>query len=312
MDAFVVIERWGPAHVLAGPTPWTHAHKDAPPICAVSAAGVRVPAALCTARDNFGESVVERTELHLTPPDSPIVEGARLARAFHVGDRQIGDRHSGRTGLVELLPGARLSDVLLALDSRKGVLPVVAALLVARDVAGVIAALDGQPRFTGNDVVIGWDGVSRVEQQLSSIWVAKDSLFEWLTPEHVRGLPIVRESSAHAVGQVLYALLLGRNPAKRANTFLTLEAARNGDRPALARRDVPDVVAALLERALHPQPEARWPLPALAEYLDEAVRALADPAQVASMWRALLEEAMPDVRRAQLDWLEELQVARLT
>ena len=85
--------------------------------------------------------------------------------------------------------------------------------------------------------------------------------FGALSPEQVKGLPTVPASRVFAVAGVLAGLLTAASPFLRGSLFETLHAVVRGElhwdpteNPAC-----PAALAAVLRRALLPEPERRWP-----------------------------------------------------
>lgn len=83
----------------------------------------------------------------------------------------------------------------------------------------------------------------------------------WMSPEHARKVPITPASDVFTLGAILCELVTGRQPFRRGNAALTLQALASAEevRVAALGVPVPEVLAAALDRALAKDPAARWP-----------------------------------------------------
>jgi eukaryotic-like serine/threonine-protein kinase len=80
----------------------------------------------------------------------------------------------------------------------------------------------------------------------------------YMSPEQLRGEPVDARADQFAWGVVAYELLAGRHPFHAEKGGVTLFASILGDTPE-PLTGIPDVVAAVVMRALEKQPEDRWP-----------------------------------------------------
>jgi len=84
--------------------------------------------------------------------------------------------------------------------------------------------------------------------------------FGWMSPEQASGQPVDSRSDIFAFGILLYQLLTGRHPFRRATTVETLEAIREEEvePPSRLVPDLPPEVERTVLRCLHKNPARRW------------------------------------------------------
>jgi serine/threonine-protein kinase len=92
----------------------------------------------------------------------------------------------------------------------------------------------------------------------------------YLAPEQVLGQPASPRSDVYALGLVAYECLTGRRPFVGDSPF-AVATARVGQYPPPLDPDVAPAVAAVVARALEPDPSRRWP--SAAAFADAAARA---------------------------------------
>ena len=80
----------------------------------------------------------------------------------------------------------------------------------------------------------------------------------YMAPEQALGNPVDRRADIWGIGAVLYHYLAGRPPFDGANQLATLHQLTQGVPPAPLPSTVPDVVAAIVMRALHHDPTKRF------------------------------------------------------
>jgi eukaryotic-like serine/threonine-protein kinase len=80
----------------------------------------------------------------------------------------------------------------------------------------------------------------------------------YLAPEQVLGKPATAQSDVYALGVVAYECLSGRRPFDGDNPF-DVAMRRLREAPPTLAGDIPPQVLAVVDRALAPDPEQRWP-----------------------------------------------------
>lgn len=115
----------------------------------------------------------------------------------------------------------------------------------------------------------------------------------YMSPEQVLGRPVDRRSDVWTLGAVLHELVTGTPPFGRVDRA---DRRRHGQVPTLRTRDpelsiAPDL-AAIVDRALHPEPDQRYPdAAALADDLARFIDGRAVAAYRYSPWESLLRLA---------------------
>ena len=187
-----------------------------------------------------------------------------VVTVFDVGE------HDGRPFFVmELLEGGDLRALLrargrlgpreagrIALGVARALAAVHARGLIHCDVKphNVLLTRDGQPKLVDFGISEAW--ASGAAEQAMIVGSAP-----YLSPEQVRGEPVDPRSDVYALGLLLYELLAGR-PAFTGSSPGEVAAMRLRAPPRPIRELVPEVPPALadvLERALAPDPEGRFP-----------------------------------------------------
>jgi serine/threonine protein kinase/tetratricopeptide (TPR) repeat protein len=82
----------------------------------------------------------------------------------------------------------------------------------------------------------------------------------YMSPEQAHGGPLDQRSDIYSLGVVLYELLVGELVFRHRDRLVALEQVRTRPLPALGERapDVPEALAAVVDRALARDPERRW------------------------------------------------------
>jgi serine/threonine-protein kinase len=203
------------------------------------------------------------------PPSSIIREGRLLARVRHAnvatiyGAEQIGDRVGlwmelvcGRTLEESLLAGSSFTPdrvIQIGVELASAVAAVHAAGLLHRDVKAqnVMQADDGR-------IVLTDFGTGRefLDERAD---LAGTPLY--LAPEVLSGQPASVHSDVYSLGVVLYRLLTGSYPVQGQTVDDVRRAHQTGGRIDLrtARPDVPAPLARVIEKAIDPVPDRRYP-----------------------------------------------------
>lgn len=204
------------------------------------------------------------------------LQEARLAASL-ASDRivtiyQIGEDRGCPYLVMELLPGESL-ETRLKRDKR---LPLAAALQITREVAEGLAVAhakglihrDIKPANVWLESGRSGDREFRVKildfgiarQIVSDQRLTAEGLIVgtpgYLCPEQACGLPLDGRSDLFSLGCLLYAMLVGESPFKRANTMLSIRAVAEEELPPVRGKlpELPQPVADLLDRLL-----ARFP-----------------------------------------------------
>jgi TolB-like protein/tetratricopeptide (TPR) repeat protein len=226
---------------------------------------------------------------------SVIHEGRLLARVRHpnvvtvYGAEQVGDR----VGLwMELVQGRTLGDLVREGHAFTPAEAVQIGLAIAGAVAAVHAAgllhrdIKAQNVMRADDgrVVLMDFGTGREMRDPSSD-LAGTPLF--LAPEVLMGEPATPQSDVYSVGVVLYHLVTGSYPvlAATAAEVRAAHAAGVWQKVRAQRPGLPIALSAVIDRALEPRPDRRYPS---AGDLLVALRELAEPASVANTSRVFL------------------------
>lgn len=80
----------------------------------------------------------------------------------------------------------------------------------------------------------------------------------YMSPEQVRGASVDHRSDIFSFGIVLYELLTGQQPFRRASSVETMNAILHDDPPSIKEEVVPPVLIRLLEHALEKNPSRRF------------------------------------------------------
>jgi serine/threonine protein kinase len=95
----------------------------------------------------------------------------------------------------------------------------------------------------------------------ASIVTSLKGKFPYMSPEQVRSQPLGPATDIFALGAVLYEMLLGRRPFVGSSDFEVLSLVRDCEYPPpkSLRPELPDALDTILQTALAPKPEARFP-----------------------------------------------------
>jgi TolB-like protein/Flp pilus assembly protein TadD len=237
----------------------------------------------CIGRGAFGEvyrawdARLERhVALKLVPVDAPggeagtmLREGRLLARLRHPNVVTIhgADLRGARVGLwMELVRGSTLD----ALMGAGATFPPREVARIGRDLARALQAVHGAGLLhrdvkaqnvmrddEGRIVLMDFGTGRRLDEQENA--VAGTPLY--LAPEVFQGQPATAQSDVYSLGVLLFHLLTRSFPVRGA-TLQDLrrahEQGRRADLRALAP-DVPPALARIVERAIDPRPESRYP-----------------------------------------------------
>jgi tetratricopeptide (TPR) repeat protein len=85
--------------------------------------------------------------------------------------------------------------------------------------------------------------------------------YAYMAPEQATGSEVDSRTDLFALGIVLFEALSGTNPFESGTNYETLKRVREGNAPPLksVMREVPDELAAIVDRSLRLDPEARYP-----------------------------------------------------
>ncbi len=162
-----------------------------------------------------------------------------------------------------------------------------------------------QGRSDGDLLGVNLPARSHVQTQVGTIFGTP----AYMPPEQAAGdLSLVdARSDVYSLGAVLYTLLAGRPPFDGPDTVAVLAKVRSGERPApiQGQLPLPRALVDLCERAMQPDPEARYPDAAA---LTADVHAYLDGATRRAQARALLDSAL--ARRADVQ-ARRVEAARL-
>lgn len=208
-----------------------------------------------------------------------------LVEVFDIGESE------GRFFLVtELLPGGSLRSLLQRVQSVRARTPLASALTLARQAALGLAAAHSHGLLHGAirpEVLLLSTSDATATLKLSNLGLAPLFPAEataapaYLTPEHLRGLPIDTRSDVYGLGVVLYELLVGAPPfnmAKPAQTTTSHPRARPVP-PRVVRPQIPIALETIMLRCLASDPAERFANGGeLAEALRQAEAAMPRPA----------------------------------
>jgi serine/threonine-protein kinase len=202
--------------------------------------------------------------------DRFLVEARTMARIKHHGVVAVHDYYSDETRaflVMEYVEGESLSRRLYR-DGRLD--PIRTMTLVAQAGDALQAAHDngvvhrdvkpGNLLVTTTDSVVLTDfGIARsvAATPLTATGVLVGTV-SYLAPEQVLGKPATPRSDVYALGVVAYECLSGRRPFDGENPF-DVAMRRLREPPPTLAGDIPPAVLAVLDRALAPDPDQRWP-----------------------------------------------------
>ena len=195
-------------------------------------------------------------------------EGRAAARVRHPNVVSVHgvDRRDGRAGLwMELVRGVTLERRVtergplapaeaarLGAEIGSALAAVHAAGTVHRDVKPANVVRDDEDRHVLTDFGLG-------VRQGDLARVGPSGTPMYMAPELLAGAPASPRSDVYALGMTLWFALTGRHPFEAGSLPELIDAARRGPRPLRSlRADVPVALAAAIERAIAPAPEARF------------------------------------------------------
>ena len=216
--------------------------------------------------------------------ETEIIEEARLmARVRHPNVVTIygAERVDGRTGIwMELLAPRTLAEEITA----HGPLPVSLALQTALEVARALVAIHGagllhrdvKPQNVLRDdrgAAVLTDFGTGIEGEQHQSPLAGTPLYA--APEVLAGEPPSIRADVYSLGVLLYFLLTARHPVEASSLEDVRDAHRAGRRTALrVRGRFPAGLRAVVDRAVHPDPSARFQS---ASEMERALEALLQP-----------------------------------
>jgi len=203
------------------------------------------------------------------------IEHSNVARILDVGE--LSDNYFI---VMEWVDGDSLSKVLRAAEQRKQRIPAgVAMRIVADAAAGLHAAHELQDRDgtplgvvhrdvspqnilvanNGTTVIIDF-GVAKARDRVSQETSAGQlkGKIRYMAPEQALGRNIDRRADVWALGAMLYEMFTGNPPYDGANEVATLHKLTSGQPPPPMPRTIPEVIRAVVERALAYEPNDRF------------------------------------------------------
>ncbi len=185
----------------------------------------------------------------------------------------------GRDGRVhaavmEHLEGFSITAVLKALAARGAYLPIPVALAIAEDLLSLWMAAGSVRFYLGTDnVLLSPSGQVRAQPELASersrqvagaAIMVIDACVSYAAPEQLRDDRTSRQSGMFTLGLLLYEMLTSRHPVHAMGKhamFEVLDYMVNQPMPPIQemRGDIPNGLAAFVDRALAPFPMGRFP-----------------------------------------------------
>lgn len=193
---------------------------------------------------------------------------ARVCHPNAVAVYDIGHVEGSPYIVMEHMPGRTLADEMrggplgpsrvrqIGRDVAAGLTPAHNLGVVHLDVkpANILLAADGTAKITDFGIARRLDTLGR---SCSGEIVGTAS---YLAPERLSGQGGTPASDVYALGVVLYEALSGQKPSIAADPLSLAGSVASGDRRPLAelRPDAPPDLVVAIERALEPEPQARW------------------------------------------------------
>ena len=197
-------------------------------------------------------------------------EARRLARVRHPHVVQVygAEQHDGRVGLwMELVRGESLEQIV----SGRGAFGAVEAAVIGQDLCAALAAVHGAGLLHrdvkaqnvlresgGRTVLMDFGTGEELRENTGSARMAGTPLY--VAPEIFRGQPASVQSDLYSLGVLLFYLVSGQFPvsAPSIEQLARAHAHRHGRRLRDLRPDLPASFVRVVERALDPDPAARY------------------------------------------------------
>jgi eukaryotic-like serine/threonine-protein kinase len=204
--------------------------------------------------------------------DSLVEEAQRLAQVRHPNVIVVrgADRHRGLVGFwMELIRGRTLDEVMQA----RGVFGAREAGLIGIDMCQALAAVhhsglvhgDLKARNVmreegGRHVLMDFGAALELRAAAARASHSLVGTPAYMAPEVLAGDPVTPQSDIYSLGVLLFHLVSNEFPVHGASTEELRTAHRNGERRRLrdVRPDLPSVFVQAVERALSPDPSARF------------------------------------------------------
>jgi serine/threonine-protein kinase len=129
---------------------------------------------------------------------------------------------------------------------------------------------------------------------------------EYIAPEQARSKAVDRRADVWAMGAVLYEIFAGHPPFEGNNDLIVLQKIASGKPPEPLPPGVPEDVAAIIQRALQPEPAARFQTAKeMQTAIEGAIRTRVTPDDVAAYTRKYLSARIAERRKAIAEALDE-------